>query len=301
MKRLIIYMLLSLILIPNVKTVPRDAGTKGSVFSRDNLVAWCIVPFDIKKRGPGERARMILKLGFTKFAYDWRDEHVPGFDKEMDAIEKHHITLQAFWMPYGPDPAGNKYYAEIFSLLKRHHIKTQLWWTYGSSEEGLAGLTEEQKVIKIGNMVIRMADDAAKIGCTVGLYNHNGWSGEPENLLAILKYVNKPNVGIVYNFNHAEEQIDRFPVFFPKILPHLIALNISGLRNGKPGKIVAVGRGDSEQEMIRVIGESSYSGTIGIINENTDPDAEKGLSMNIAGLKNILKSLGYTAALNTFH
>ena len=23
-----------------------------SVFARDNLVAWCIVPFDAKKRGP---------------------------------------------------------------------------------------------------------------------------------------------------------------------------------------------------------------------------------------------------------
>ena len=27
-----------------------------SVFAQDNLVAWCIVPFDGKKRGPAERA-----------------------------------------------------------------------------------------------------------------------------------------------------------------------------------------------------------------------------------------------------
>lgn len=38
----------------------RDAG----LFARTNLVAWCIVPFDAKKRGPEERAAMLEKLGF---------------------------------------------------------------------------------------------------------------------------------------------------------------------------------------------------------------------------------------------
>ncbi|MDA0725322.1 MAG: hypothetical protein O3B25_13790 [Verrucomicrobia bacterium] len=45
------------------------------VFALDNLVAWCIVPFDAKKRGPAERAEMAKRLGFTKIAYDWRGEH----------------------------------------------------------------------------------------------------------------------------------------------------------------------------------------------------------------------------------
>jgi hypothetical protein len=29
------------------------------VFARTNLVAWCIVPFDGKNRGPAERAAMV--------------------------------------------------------------------------------------------------------------------------------------------------------------------------------------------------------------------------------------------------
>ena len=101
----------------------------GEVFSKKNLAAWCIVPFDNKKRGPEERAQMLDKLGITKFAYDWREEHVSSFDEEMNALKKHHIELQAFWMPYGPDPAKNKHYSEIFALLHRHNIKTQLWWS----------------------------------------------------------------------------------------------------------------------------------------------------------------------------
>src|SRR4051812_8327705 len=68
-------------------------------FDRDNLVAWCIVPFDAKKRGPEERAAMLERLGFKRFAYDWRAEHVPTFDAELDALEKRGITLSAFWFP----------------------------------------------------------------------------------------------------------------------------------------------------------------------------------------------------------
>lgn len=271
--------------------------TAGEVFSRDNLSAWCIVPYDSKKRNAAERAQMLQKMGIKKFAYDWRDEHVPFFDDEMKALKKYDIELEAFWMPYGSDPVNSKYYRQILDVLARHHIQTQLWWSYGSSDEALKDMTQEEKVKSVSKVVKTMAEDAAKIGCKVGLYNHSGWFGEPENQLAIINHVKMPNVGIVYNFNHAEEQVDRFPDFFPKILPHLIALNIAGLQNSHPGKVVAVGQGDGEQEMIRIVATSSYDGTIGIINEDTAPDAEEGLSINIEGLKKILQSLGYTVPL----
>ena len=47
-----------------------------SVFAKDNLLAWCIVPFDACKRGPKERAVMLQRLGIRALAYDWRDEHI---------------------------------------------------------------------------------------------------------------------------------------------------------------------------------------------------------------------------------
>ena len=104
---------------------------------------------------------------------------------------------------------------------------------------------------------------------------------------------------MVYNFNHAQDQIESFPIFFPRILPHLIALNLAGLKKGDQ-HIYPIGKGDSEQEMIRVISESNYSGPIGIINEDTDPDARVGLEMNMAGLKEILEKIGDKPALNTY-
>src|SRR3954454_23566236 len=69
------------------------------LFAQDNLVAWCIVPFDSQKRGPQERAAMLQRLGFKHFAYDYRAEHVPTFDAEIAALQKHGIELTAWWFP----------------------------------------------------------------------------------------------------------------------------------------------------------------------------------------------------------
>ena len=72
---------------------------KSSPFRKDNLVAWCIVPFDVKKRNPEERAAMLKKLGITRLAYDWRKQHIPEFDRELDALQSNGIDLEAFWLP----------------------------------------------------------------------------------------------------------------------------------------------------------------------------------------------------------
>jgi|GEM_PF-443510 len=271
---------------------------RGSIYANDNLLAWCIVPFDSKKRTPEERAKMLRSLGITKLAYDWRAEHIPHFDEELDALKKYDIELTGFWIPVSRDPAHDPTLRLILDLLKRHQVKTQLWCLVGEDPK-LDSMTQQQKIAYTAEPVAYIANEAKKIGCTVGLYNHGGWFGEPENQLAIIDYLKMPNIGMVYNFHHAETQIERFPTFFPKILPHLLALNIAGLKRNS-GRVVPVGQGDSEVEMMRIIQESAYKGPVGIINEATHPDAEIGLRMNREGLKRILKALGDTAALNTY-
>jgi len=67
----------------------------GGLFARDNLVAWCVVPFDAKKRGPEERVAMLKRLGLKRFAYDWRAEHLPTFDREVGLLQKEGIELTA--------------------------------------------------------------------------------------------------------------------------------------------------------------------------------------------------------------
>jgi hypothetical protein len=269
------------------------------VFGRDNLIAWCIVPYDSKNRSPAERSEMLNKLGIDKLAYDWREQHIPTFDAELEALKNHNIRLQAFWLHSGPDPEQDKNLAIILDVLKRHQVNTQLWLMV-TGIKGVDKMTQDDKVKAHAKVITYIAGKAAEIGCTVGLYNHDGWYGEPENQLAIIRYLHQPNIGIVYNFHHAEEQIDRFPVFFPQIIPHLLALNISGLKKGNPVQVVPVGQGDAEADMIRIVKNSTYKGPIGIINEDTAPDAETGLTMNMVGLKKILKELGDETALKTY-
>lgn len=90
----------------------------------DNLVAWEVVPFDDNKRSPQARAEMLDRLGFKHFAYDWRDEHVPTFDEEIETLKRHHIDLLAWWFPFEPNDAAAKTTLETF---KRHDVHPQLW------------------------------------------------------------------------------------------------------------------------------------------------------------------------------
>ena len=115
--------------LPHSTPQPRQRARSPSraakrLFARDNLIAWCIVPFDSKKRSPEDRAAMLHKLGFKHFAYDWRAEHIPTFDAEVDALKQHGIALDAFWVAPGE---LNRESRIILDLLKRHGMKAQLW------------------------------------------------------------------------------------------------------------------------------------------------------------------------------
>ena len=92
----------------------------------DKLAAWCIVPFDAKKRGPEARALMLSRLGIKRCAYDWRGEHVKEFEEEILQYKKHGIEFFAFW-------AGHE---EAYRRFEKHDIHPQVWRTLGSPTEG---------------------------------------------------------------------------------------------------------------------------------------------------------------------
>jgi sugar phosphate isomerase/epimerase len=251
-----------------------------ALFGRDNLVAWCIVPFDSEKRGPEERAAMLRRLGFRRFAYDWRAEHIPSFDAELDALDRHGIELTAFWFP----GALNQDARTILDVLRRHQKHTQLWVTLGDPAPGTQDQAE--KVAAAVRTLRPIVDAAAAIDCTVGLYNHGGWFGEPENAIAIIKQLDRPNVGIVYNLHHGHEHLDRFPALLQAVKPYLLVLNLNGMvpegdRHGR--KIVPLGQGPRDLAILKTIRDSGYRGPIGILG-HTQEDAEARLRDNLDGL-----------------
>src|SRR3954469_8655122 len=93
------------------------------IFDRDNLVAWCIVPFDAKKRTPAQRAQMLETLGIHRFAYDWRAEHLPTFDAELEQLKQHNIELTALWFPAELNADARI----LLDGIKKHDLHPQLW------------------------------------------------------------------------------------------------------------------------------------------------------------------------------
>jgi hypothetical protein len=45
---------------------PTNSAELPGLFDCQNLTAWCVVPFDARKRGPEPRAEMLQRLGFKK-------------------------------------------------------------------------------------------------------------------------------------------------------------------------------------------------------------------------------------------
>jgi len=255
---------------------PVDVAARAKqLFRRDNLVAWCIVPFDAKKRGPEERAAMLEKAGFKHFAYDWRPEHVATFAQEWDALAKHGIALDAFWSV----PPGMPQSLESFTT---RGLKPSFWVMIAAPD----GLDQAAKVKHAAAALRPLAEAAATAGCRVDIYNHGGWGGEPENQIAVIEELKLPHVGIVYNQHHGHDHLPRFKELLAKMLPHLRFLNLNGMTaegDKKGKKILVLGQGDLDLQLARTICESGYDGPIGILGHTQD-DAEARLLDNLAGL-----------------
>jgi len=248
---------------------------KQNLFSRKNLVAWCIVPFDAKKRDSEERAEMLDRLGLKRLAYDYRDVHIPTFDTEIETMKRHGIEILAWW-------GASK---ESLEAIERNGIHPQIWYMGGDG-------TVESEAARMKPKALA----AARLGLKVALYNHGGWFGEPENQIAIIEHLKKEgidNLGIVYNLHHGHEHLGRFPELLGKMKPYLLALNLNGMTHdgeaaGK--KILPLGRGELDLSLLRIIRDSGWVGPIGIIN-HTDEDAETRLLENIEGLEWLLPQL----------
>ena len=82
------------------------------------------------------------------------------------------------------------------------------------------------------------------------------------------------------------------------MLPSLYAVNINGMRQGE--KILTLGAGDDELNMLRILKDSGYQRLVGILGHIKEQDAKLSLQNNLAGLQSLLKTLGDNAALQTF-
>lgn len=266
------------------------ASDNPDVFEKENLVAWCIVPFDANERSPEQRADMLVELGLTKMAYDYRDKHVPSFPEEFKAMKEHNIEMSAVWLwldPMGDDILGDMGRA-ILQATEESGTHTEVWVSF--PEEVFANLSDDEAVAKGVEILSFVLEKVESMGCTMALYNHGAWFGEPENQVKIVQAMASEKVKLVYNFHHAHLQVEQFSELLDLMLPYLSCINLNGMRVEGP-KIMTLGEGDRELEMMKIIVASGYNGSIGILGHTDGEDIKPVLERNLAGLEKLREQL----------
>jgi len=260
----------------------------GHIIDIENIYAWCIVPYDSLERSPEERINMLKGLGIKKYAYDWREKHLASMAEELRLAKRNGIEVNAIWLWIdgnldtidGLSSSNNK----VFSIIEEVGYKGQLW--VGINDNFLENLSDAESVKKGAEMIAFLSKKANALDCKVALYNHGGWFGEPKNQIKIIEALPNEELGILYNFHHAHEQIEVFPELATMMLPYLWNVNLNGLRKEGP-KILTIGEGDYEKEMIALLLEKGYKGDFGILGHVEDTDVEIILKANLNGLKKL--------------
>jgi hypothetical protein len=266
---------------------PGATQAEQGLFDRENLTAWCVVPFDAKKRGPEERAEMLQRLGFKNFAYDWRAKDIPTFDAEVEAMKRHRLNIVAWWFPTdAADPAAKT----ILEVIRRHDIHPQLW-VMGSGSPTKTPAEQERRITEEAERILKIVQLAAPFVCQVELYNHDGWFGQPENEVAVIERLRQKGIngtGMVYNFSHGHADVANFLAVWKRISPYVVAVNVPGMVMS--GRLIAPSQGDKELEMMQIIQSSGWRGPVGVIAEQGG-DAEATLENDLRGLEWLKKEL----------
>jgi sugar phosphate isomerase/epimerase len=247
----------------------------------DQLAAWCIVPFDASKRTPAQRTQMLKDLGISRSAYDWRKQHVQEFDEEFRLYKENGIELFAFWGSH--DTA--------FKLFEKYGHTPQIWQMLKQPKAA----DQAGKVKEAADGIQWLAKRTGEFGLKLALYNHGGWSGEPENLAAVcekLHDMGHKHVGIVYNWHHGHGHIDGWAAALKRMQPYLHCLNLNGMNTGAKPKILALAQGQHDRAMLKAVLDSGYTGPIGILDHQNHLDTKDALQDNLDGLDWLLKEAG---------
>lgn len=282
----LVYWFVLLMVVCSVEHSQAEDQPAEGLLHADNLVAWCIVPFDAAQRSPQQRAAMLEQLGLKKVAYDWRAKHVPEFEDEILQYKQHGLEFFAFW----------SWHESMEPLIRKHEIHPQIWAMLPKPQ----AKDQSERVREAAAAMLPLVKKTAALGCRLGLYNHGGWGGEPENMAAVCAWLREhhdaSHVGIVYNFHHGHEHIREFESHFKTMLPWLLCVNINGMADpdvvaGGRDKILTIGEGQHEKAMLQTVLNSGYSGPIGILDHRADRDTEEVLRENLAGLTTVRTQL----------
>lgn len=258
------------------------------LFRKNNLIPWSIVGFDVKERTPKERLEMLERLGFNQYAYGNRPKHIPSMIAEWELAKEKNIQIKAVWLyiNLNKDRAGHLKPASeaVFENLEAVGLKTQIW--VGFQPTYFDKLTDEESLKQSTEMIEYLSKRAEKLGCKIALYNHGGWFGNAQNQLRIIEALPNQDLGVIFNFHHAHDALENYSENIKKLLPYLWCVNLNGMKTDGP-KIMTIGEGDLEKEMIQQILDLGYQGFFGVLGHVKGGDPELILQENYEGLQKI--------------
>ena len=265
--------------------------TQENLFKKNNLIPWSIVGFDVKERTPKQRLEMLKHLGYKQYAYGYRPKHIPTMAEEWQLAKQNEIEIKAVWLYINlfkdktdklrPD-------AEVvFKNLEKTGLKTQIW--IGFYPQYFDKLTDEESFNESVAMISYLSKRAKALGCKIALYNHGGWFGKPENQLRIIKALPNEDLGVVFNFHHAHDSLESYSKNIKKLLPYLWSVSLNGMKTGGP-KIITIGKGDLEKQMIEQLLNLNYKGTFNLLGHVKGGDPEIILEENFKGLQTLFTS-----------
>lgn len=257
-------------------------------FDKSNLIPWSIVAFDVLERSPQERVAMIESLGYKQYAFGGRTRHIAKLEDEIQWASQEDIAIVSAWMyihPTKDQPSNLKPdNQKVLTVLANTQSELQIW--VGFHPEYVTGLTEKEALQKAISMVNYLCEEAKKVNCKIALYNHGGWFGSLRNQLDIIYALPDQDIGIIYNFHHAHDRIDEFYELFTVALPYVWCVNLNGMRKNGP-KILTIGAGDLERDMIQFVLDSGYQGPYGLLGHVKGGDPKEILTKNFNGLQGL--------------
>jgi len=281
-----IYGISFFILMVSCGTQKESVATKTpNPFRKENIIPWSIVSFDVKERTPQQRIQMLKDLGYSQYAYGNRPKQQATMLEELQLAKQEKITVSAVWLYinlFKDKPGDLKEHSEqVFKTIEKADLKAQIW--VGFYPKYFDNLTDSQSLSEAIKMIAYLSERAKKTGCKIALYNHGGWFGDAENQLKIIKALPKQDIGVVFNFHHAHEHLGTFKEDLKKMLPYLWCVNLNGMKKGGP-KIITIGQGNIEKEMLQYILNLGYQGPFGILGHVKGGDAKQILKQNYQGL-----------------
>jgi sugar phosphate isomerase/epimerase len=259
-----------------------------SLVAQPEPFAWCIVPFDIMERTPEQRIEMLKDLGINTYAYDWREKHLDEMTREFQLAKQNNISINAVWMWLEPksdaldklSPANE----QVFQAIEKAGLETTLWVSF--HPDFFKDLDNDAAVQRGTEMIYTVYQRCARIGCKLALYNHGDWFGDPANQIRIIKTLGRYDIGLVYSFHHAHDQIENFEELAKMMVPYLVAVNLNGMKTGGP-QIYPLGQGEHEAKMIKILTDAGYEGPYGILGHKEEADVKMILEENLSGYRRL--------------